>query len=353
MFASWGSLGHVTAAEPGALIGFLGPRVFQALYDQPFPADVQTAENLAARGIIDAVLPPEQLRVLAERVLRVCAARDVPARPEPEPEPEPVASREPAWASVVATRDPRRPGVRELLRFGASDVVRLNGTGEGEADPGLVLAFCRFGDRGCVLLGHDRRNAGAMAAGLREARRGMRLAAELRLPLVTVIDTAGAVLSRAAEEGGLAGEIARCLVDLVTLSAPTLAVLLGQGTGGGALALAPADRVVAAEHAWLSPLPPEGASAIVYRDTVHAPELAQRQRVRSTELRADGIVDRLVAERPDAASEPVAFSRRLGVVVAAELARLEAEPAEARQSARHARYRHLGTGRGHAGGRDG
>ena len=87
---------------------------------------------------------------------------------------------------------------------------------------------------------------------------------------MTVIDTPGAALSAEAEEGGLAGEIARCLADLVTLDAPTLCLMLGEGNGGGALALLPADRVIAAQHAWLSPLPPEGASAIVHRDVDHA-----------------------------------------------------------------------------------
>ena len=82
---------------------------------------------------------------------------------------------------------------------------------------------------------------------------------------------------------------------------PTLCLLLGEGTGGGALALLPADRVVAAQHAWLSPLPPEGASAIVHRDVEHAPDMARAQGVRSLDLRAAGIVDRIVAERPDAA----------------------------------------------------
>ena len=120
---------------------------------------------------------------------------------------------------------------------------------------------------------------------LREARRGMRLASELGLPLVTVIDTQGAALSPEAENGGLAGEIARCLADLVTLDAPTLCLMLGEGNGGGALALLPADRVIAAQHAWLSPLPPEGASAIVHRDLDHAPEMARAQQVRALDLR--------------------------------------------------------------------
>jgi len=148
----------------------------------------------------------------------------------------------------------------------------------------------------------------------------MRLAAELHLPLLTVIDTPGAALSVEAEEGGLAGEIARSLADLVTLQAPTLSLMLGQGTGGGALALLPADRVVAAQHAWLSPLPPEGASAIVHRDTDHAPEMARAQRVRSLDLKAAGIVDVVVPELPDAADEPEEFCRRVGDVLRHELA---------------------------------
>jgi acyl-CoA carboxylase subunit beta len=170
----------------------------------------------------------------------------------------------------------------------------------------------------------------------------MRLASELGLPLLTVIDTPGAAMSKEAEEGGLAGEIARCLADLVTLDAPTLAVLLGQGTGGAALALVPADRVVCAQHAWLSPLPPEGASAIVHRSTEHAARMAQEQGVRSLDLLRAGVVDRVVPEHPDAADEPEAFCARLGEVLRGELVRLlQADPAVRRRE-RLGRYRRLG-----------
>ncbi len=125
----------------------------------------------------------------------------------------------------------------------------------------------------------------------------------LRLPLVLVIDTAGPALSAEAEEGGLAGEIARCLAELVTLDTPTVSVLLGQGSGGPALAMVPADRVLAALHGWLAPLPPEGASAIVFRDVDHAPELAAAQGIRSADLLRNGIVDAIVPEHPDAADD--------------------------------------------------
>ena len=170
----------------------------------------------------------------------------------------------------------------------------------------------------------------------------MALAAGLRLPLVLVIDTAGPALSIEAEQGGLAGEIAHCLAELVTLDTPTVSVLLGQGSGGPALAMVPADRVLAALHGWLAPLPPEGASAIVYRDLEHAPQLAGAQGIRSADLLRDGIVDAIVPEHPDAADEPKAFTARLSATIAVELHRLRSVPAEQRLAARLERYRRIG-----------
>ncbi|MFI0449576.1 carboxyl transferase domain-containing protein [Actinomadura sp. 6N118] len=343
VFASWGSLGHVTAAEPGALIGFLGPRVYEGLHGEPFPAGVQTAENLAAKGLVDAVVGVDELADIAADALDVLCTRPL-ADPEliAEAPAQPVETS--AWDSIERSRKPGRPGVRELLRYGATRVTPLSGTGQGEADPGLLLALARFGSVPCVLVGQDRHSQRTGhplgPAGLRVARRGMSLAAELGLPLVTVVDTPGAVLSAEAEEGGLAGEIARCLADMITLPARSLCLLLGEGTGGAALALLPADRVLAARHAWLSPLPPEGASIIVHRTPGRAPEMAEAQGVRSADLLREGIVDELVGEHPDAADEPERFCRR----AAAALERALLGVPGADPAARQARYITLGAG---------
>jgi acyl-CoA carboxylase subunit beta len=347
VFASWGSLGHLTFAQPGALIGFLGPRVYEQLYGEPFPPGVQTAENLQRHGVIDAVVPLGELRGILDRALTVVAdaAGPPPQRPRPEPLPD-----IPAWDSVLASRRPDRPGVQHLLRHGCTDQVQLSDTGLG-APPAcgggeaatMLLALARFDGQPAVLLGQQRvvgRLVGPAA--LREARRGMTLAAGLRLPLVLVIDTAGPALSAEAEQGGLAGEIAHCLAELVTLDTPTVSVLLGQGSGGPALAMVPADRVLAALHGWLAPLPPEGASAIVFRDTEHAAELSAAQGVRSVELQASGIVDIVVPEHPDAADEPVEFSTRLSAAIAVELHALQGMADSDRMATRLRRYRNIG-----------
>jgi acetyl-CoA carboxylase beta subunit len=316
VYASWGSLGHVTVAEPGALIGFLGPKVYEGLTGEPFPEGVQTAENLAAKGVIDAVVPAEDLPELVDRALAVLV--DAPTRGTlPRRSAESATTTSSAWTSIEQTREPGRAGVRHLLRHGGSATVRLRGTDEGERDETVIVALTRMDGQPCVVVGQDRSRQSPThpmgPAALREARRGMSLAEELRLPLVTVIDTPGAELSQSAEEGAIAGEIARCIATLTTMTVPTVAVILGQGCGGGALALLPAETVLATEHAWLSPLPPEGASLIMHGDTSHAAELADAQRVRAVDLNADGTVHHVV---PEVAGES---ARDLAVAVAAEI----------------------------------
>ncbi|MCH1869015.1 acetyl-CoA carboxylase carboxyltransferase subunit alpha/beta [Nocardioides sp. CFH 31398] len=317
VFASWGSLAHVTVAEPGALVGFLGPKVFEALNGEPFPTDVQTAENLAAKGVIDAVVPAEQLPVLVDRALSVLV--DPPSAPELEVRTGGIATAPGAWDSIQATRARERAGVRDLLRHGGAGTVRLRGTDEGEHDSTVLVALTRLDGQPCVVVGQDRTRqtrATPMGPGaLREARRAMRLAEELGLPLVTVIDTPGAELSARAEEGAIAGEIARCIATLATMRVPTLSVVLGQGCGGGALALLPAWESIATERAWLSPLPPEGASAIVHGgDTSHAARMAEHQQVRAVDLLADDTVQHVVPETDGESA------RSLAVAVVAEIA---------------------------------
>lgn len=336
VFASWGSLGHVTAAEPGALIGFLGPRVYEHLYGEKFPPGVQTAENLYRHGVIDGVVPLEALRSVLNRTLAVIL--DPPGPPPASPELADIADI-PAWDSVLASRRPDRPGAEYVLRHGATDPVVLSATNTSSGQ--TLLALARFGGQPAVVLGQRRLGMLGPEA-LREARRGMALAAGLRLPLVSFIDTAGPALSVDAEQDGLAGEIARCLAELVTLAVPTVSVLLGQGSGGPALAMVPADRVLAAQHGWLAPLPPEGASAIVFRDTDHAPELSAAQGIRSADLLRNGIVDVIVPEQPDAADEPMAFTARLSASIAGELYRLRAMSDIERVGTRLHRYRRIG-----------
>ncbi len=314
VLASWGSLGHITVAEPGAMVAFLGPKVYEALEGRPFPPGVQVSDNLVRRGIIDGVVTTTELAEVLDRTLGLLL--DPPTATTRSERPGPEERRRSSWESIEITREEHRVGVRDLLRHGSDAIIRLQGTDEGENDRTVMIAIARIDGVPCVLIGQDRSRQSPGTpmgpAALREARRGMHLANQLRLPLVSVIDTPGAELSPEAEEGAMAGEIARCIAGMTSLTVPSVSVLLGQGCGGGALALLPADRTIAAENAWLSPLPPEGASVIMFGDATHAPQMVEQQRVSAFELLEDGIVTHLVAESeedsPEVFAEAVAAS---------------------------------------------
>lgn len=331
VMATWGSLGQVTAAEPGALAGFLGPRVFQAMTGEQFPAGVQQAEHLTDVGVIDAVVALADLRQWLGGFLAAAVPRVDPAAVTPSPAAAVAATAEEvplpdAWDCVLATRRPQRPGVRELLTAAATDVTWLAGTGSGERDDAIILATARIGGVGVVVVGQDRSVGRAFGpGGLRTARRGYALAAELGLPLLTVVDTEGAEVSAAAEEGAMAGEIARSLAELSVLDTPIVGVLLGSGCGGGALAMAPSDVLLAASDSWITPLPPEGASAIVHRTSDRAPAMARAQRITAVELHRLGVIDELLGAPGE---DPGTFLAHTGRAVAAAVAR--ARPGERR-----------------------
>lgn len=336
VLASWASLAHVTFAEPGALIGFTGPRVLELTTGRRLPDDVQTAENLLRRGLVDDVVAEHDVRSRVARVLAVVAGEvgePVDPRPPAPPAPPPSGT----WESVRRSRAAGRPGAGDLLDACATEVTALRGDGCGDDDPACYAALARVHGVPAVVVAQDRTaGEGRLGpSGFRKARRAMGIAGELGIPLVTVIDTPGARVSREAEEGGLAAEIARCLATMSTLPCPTVAVMLGPGTGGGAIALLPADRVLCAEHAWLAPIAPEGASAILYRTTDHAAGIADAQGVAAADLARFGIVDAVVSEDDLIAGMAGALEAALRALISSD--------AGARLAARARRHRTIAT----------
>ncbi len=398
VLASWGSLGTVTFALPGALVGFAGPRVVELLTGRALSPRVQRSETLLAHGLVDDVVEPSALRARVAAVLAVAVARSAlavtstdasadghegegaPALARSAPAGaagSPAASaragdadslplgahpstsrpagpagaeRRDAWASLRHARDRRRPGAGVVLDTLAEDVTVLRGARDGHPDdPACFAALARVAGVPAVVVAQRRRGDGMPAvmnpSGYRKARRAMALAAELRLPLVTIVDTPGAELSADAERGGLAGQIAGCLADMAALPIPTVAVLLGEGGSGGALALLVADRVLVAEHASLGVIAPEGASAILYRDLDHAAELAATQGGASWQLLAAGIADSVIPEPRPAHEEPDAFVHRVGAALSTALASVTAADPSARLAERHRRWRSIGVSR--------
>lgn len=377
---SWGSLGHVTLAEPGALIGLLGPRVAETLTGTPMAQGVQQAEHLASHGVIDRVVAIGDLRTEAGEILHLLAPPRTIGAPQPgtalrgtpgpsasEPSapdygaPEPSAlhrnasdrnavSARPtegggrlAWGSVEATNAPGRPRPHDIA-VRANSYVPLLGTGSQRYRGGVSVGLARFGDLSCVLIGHTRAALPGhvlTCEGMQRARRGFEIAKESNTPVVTIIDTPGIEISAEAEESGIAREVARTVDALVGTPVPVVSVILGAGTGVSALTLLPADRTICAQNAWVAPLPLDGASEILHRTAEYAPQLAEEQGIRAVDLVATGAVDAIVAEHPDAAAEPDGFSRRVVEAITAQLRDLHALSPPERLGARWRRYRRM------------
>ena len=158
VYASWGSLAHVTVGEPGALIGFLGPKVFEALNGTPFPEGVQVAENLSNHGVIDGVATAEELPGLVDAVLAILV--DPPSEPRlPRRSGELDPDRD-AWASIQETRGEDRIGVRDVLRHGTEVLLPLSGTEKGERDSTVLVVMARLDGEPCLVVGQDRSRQG-------------------------------------------------------------------------------------------------------------------------------------------------------------------------------------------------
>jgi acetyl-CoA carboxylase carboxyl transferase subunit beta len=175
-------------------------------------------------------------------------------------------------------------------------------------DPVVRAGLATVGGTRAVVVALDR-YAGSgrpTPAGFRLAQRAIALATKLHLPLLTLVDTPGAEPGPASEADGIAREIANTFAAMAELPSPSVAVCVGEGGSGGALAMATADRLLIQEHAIFSVIAPEGAAAILRRDASQAAGVAGQLRLTSGDLLDLGIVDEVVGETPEAMARSVA-----------------------------------------------
>jgi acetyl-CoA carboxylase carboxyl transferase subunit alpha len=275
----------------------------------------------------------------------------VAARRDPTPLPENAVDA--VWERVRLARNPKRPHALELLRLMATDVVELHGDRLFGDDGALVGGFCRVEGRPVVFVGQQkgadteenlRRNFGsARPEGFRKAIRLYRLAEKLGLPVLTLVDTAGADPGPASEERGIAEAIARSILTMTGLRTPIVATIIGEGGSGGALGLAAGDVVIALENAIYAVISPEGCSSILWRSPDQAPHAAAAMRITAADQAALGVVDEVIPEpRSGAHEDPGETARRLRRSIVGHLDRLAAVDLDELVEARYRRFREIG-----------
>jgi len=237
------------------------------------------------------------------------------------------------YQRVQVARHPRRPYTLDYLHSVFSDFVELHGDRLFRDDPAIVGGLARLDGQSVVVIGQQkgrdtkdnlRRNFGMPhPEGYRKALRLMKLAERFGLPVVTLIDTPGAFPGLGAEERGQAEAIARNIEEMAVLRTPIVAVIIGEGGSGGALAIAVGDRVLMLENAIYSVISPEGCAAILWRDASLRERAAESLRLTAPDLIGLGVIDEIVPEPTGGAhADPEAATAALTPVLKRHLAEL-------------------------------
>ncbi len=323
--ASFATLGDVLIAEPEAHIGFAGPSVIEQTIRQTLPDGFQTSGFLMEHGMLDLVETRENLQrtirnlvdlhTLIEDVRaggRESLVARLPAAEGEEAveEAEVLVTRDP-WDVVQLARNLERPHTLDYVGFVFDDFVELHGDRTFREDPAIVAGLARLGDLVVMLIGHQKgsttgemmeRNFGMPEPdGYRKGMRLMRYAEKFGLPIVTLVDTAGAYPGIGAEERGQSNAIAESIMLQSRLPVPTVTVVTGEGGSGGALALAASDKVLMLENSYYSVISPEGCATILFKDAALAPRAAAALRITAPDLLRLEVMDAVVPEPPDGA----------------------------------------------------
>ncbi|MEO7635890.1 MAG: acetyl-CoA carboxylase carboxyltransferase subunit alpha [Sphingomicrobium sp.] len=273
---------------------------------------VTALRETASNGAIDIDAEVARLEAKSAKLLRDTYARLTP------------------WQKAQVARHPERPHFKDYVAGLATDFVPLSGDRAFADDPAIVGGLGRIDGRRVMLIGHEkgddtaarlRHNFGmAKPEGYRKAIRLMRLADRFGLPVVTLVDTPGAFPGVQAEERGQAEAIARSTEECLALKVPLIAVIVGEGGSGGAVAIAAANRVLMLEHAVYSVISPEGCASILWRTADKAGEAAEAMKITAADLHALGVVDRVIDEPLGGAHrDPAAAVDRLKGAVIEEL----------------------------------
>ncbi|MBI5388429.1 MAG: acetyl-CoA carboxylase carboxyltransferase subunit alpha [Verrucomicrobia bacterium] len=257
------------------------------------------------------------------------------------------------WQRVQLARHPKRPYSLDYIGKAFSGFEELHGDRLFAEDRAMVGGFAKLGEHRVMVIGTQkgrdtkeniRRNFGsAHPEGYRKALRLMQLADKFGLPIITLIDTAGAYPGIGAEERHIAEAIAVNLREMMVLQVPVVAAVLGEGGSGGALGIGVADRVLVLENAYYSVISPEGCAAILWKDRSASPKAAEALKITAKELLEFGLADEIVPEPLGGAhNDADTTAANLKAALLVNLATLKKLSVEERLKQRYAKYRAYG-----------
>ena len=327
--ASFAMVGDIILAEPGALIGFAGPRVIEQTIGQKLPEGFQRAEFLLEHGFIDRIVAREEMKETLVQILKlhggvkmeeenVDELAEIGKTPETEKAGTIVKS---AWDSVQISRKSDRLVASNYIHALFDDFIEFHGDRYFKDDRAVIGGIASFHGIPVTVIGQEKgkttkenivRNFGMPSPeGYRKALRLMKQAEMFGRPIICFVDTPGAFCGIEAEERGQGEAIARNLFEMSSLKVPVLSIVIGEGGSGGALAVAVANEVWMMEHAIYSVLSPEGFASILWKDSKKAREAAKVMKITAEELKDLGIIEKVIPEEEPASLETLPRIREI------------------------------------------
>ncbi len=351
--ASFASLGDILIAEPGAQIGFVGPRVIEQTTGIAPPKDSHLAETLLHAGLIDLVISRKDLKAVIAYLITHLKWHKVAQNEAESLPPAPKHKPLPAWQKVGLARHTGRPTARYYIEHMSSRFLELHGDRWSGDDPAVVGGLAEINGEIVFIVGQDRggtpeekaatHDGKAYSEGYRKSLRMMRLASKFRIPVVTLVDCPNAQASYESEHRGIAYALARNMATMANLPTTIISAIIGEGGSGGALALGVADRVLMLENAIYSVISPEGAAAILYRDAGKAETVSGVLKLTAQDLQSLGIIDVIVPEPEGGAHlDPAAAAEALKSNLLAALRAFSDVPTRQLLDNRYKKYRHIG-----------
>lgn len=319
--ASFAMLGDIILAEPGALIGFAGPRVIEQTIRQKLPKGFQRAEFLVEHGFVDDIVRREDLKETLGKILEMHEGQSTDSTSENEkasyinkdefsPKSDVAhAGINPyltAWERVQLSRKTDRPSGSDYIEALFTDFMEFHGDRNYGDDRAVIGGIAKFHGRPVTVIVQEKgtntkeniaHNFGMpMPEGYRKALRLMKQAEKFHRPVICFVDTPGAFCGIEAEERGQGEAIAHNLRELAGLKTPVLSIVTGEGGSGGALALAAGDQVWMLENSVYSILSPEGFASILWKDSTKAKEAAAVMKLTASDLYQKGIIEQVIPE---------------------------------------------------------
>ena len=359
--ASFAMLGDIILAEPGALIGFAGPRVIEQTIGQKLPEGFQRSEFLLKKGFVDAIVNRTDLKDTLSEIIRMhtpgenrintyeyylkknAAIERIPLRNNEDMT---------AWEKVQLSRSITRPAALDYVKSIFKDFIEFHGDRYYGDDGAIVGGIATIGGMPVTVIAQQKgkstkenivRNFGMPSPeGYRKALRLMKEAERFGRPVICFVDTPGAFCGIEAEERGQGEAIARNLYEMSGLKVPVLTIVIGEGGSGGALAMAVSNEVYMMENATYSILSPEGFASILWKDSKRAGEASEVMKITAGDLLKLKVIEKIIPEVKPAGEENVQdIVRYMRCYIKEFLAKYRTKDTESLVNERYERFRNF------------